>query len=150
MSEARPADVLAPVRLEVTQERIDRYADLSGDYTPLHVDPEFGRRTEFGSTIAHGPVCAALFFDVIHSWLGTGWAEGVEIQAVFLAPVRSGDMVEARGSLAPPSGHESEARIVQLVCTKADGEIAISGTASVMPTSNASVMPKPSEGGASR
>ena len=135
MTEAGPAEMLTPVRLEVTQWRIDRYADLSGDYNPLHVDPGFGRQTEFGSTIAHGPVCAALFFDVIHSWLGTNWMEGVEIQAVFLAPVRSGDVVEARGSLTP-SGDESAVRIVQLVCAKEGGEVAISGTASVSPKSS--------------
>ena len=37
-----------------TQEDIDRFADLTGDNNPIHVDPEFSARTHFGQTVAHG------------------------------------------------------------------------------------------------
>lgn len=130
---------LPVVRLQVTQERIDRYADLSGDYNPLHVDPAFGLQTEFGSTIAHGPVCAALFFDVIGACVGREWPTGTEIEAVFLAPVRSGDVVEATGTLKPPE-NGSAAAVVELTCTKQDGEVAIRGTCVVPSDANGEVI----------
>ena len=37
-----------------TQADFDRFADLSGDNNPIHVDPEFSARTHFGKTVAHG------------------------------------------------------------------------------------------------
>lgn len=37
-----------------TQEEFDRFAALSGDDNPIHVDPEFSARTRFGRTVSHG------------------------------------------------------------------------------------------------
>ena len=37
-----------------TQEDFDRFASLTGDNNPIHVDPDFSARTRFGKTVAHG------------------------------------------------------------------------------------------------
>ena len=39
---------------EVTQERIDAFAEVTGDDQWIHVDPERAKDTPFGGTIAHG------------------------------------------------------------------------------------------------
>jgi len=39
---------------EMTQERVNRFADVTEDHNPIHVDPEFAKNTPFGGTIAHG------------------------------------------------------------------------------------------------
>ena len=38
----------------VTQERIDRFAEATGDHQWIHVDPERAALGPFGTTIAHG------------------------------------------------------------------------------------------------
>jgi len=45
---------------EVTQERIDAFADASGDHQWIHVDPEKAKETPFGGTIAHGLLTLSL------------------------------------------------------------------------------------------
>ena len=40
--------------LEITQERIDRFADATNDHQYIHVEPEKAAATPFGGTIAHG------------------------------------------------------------------------------------------------
>ncbi len=40
--------------LEITQERIDGFADATGDHQWIHTDPERARHGPFGTTIAHG------------------------------------------------------------------------------------------------
>ncbi len=39
---------------EVTQENIDKFAEVTGDHQWIHVDPERAKETPFGGTIAHG------------------------------------------------------------------------------------------------
>jgi len=39
---------------EVTQDQIDRFADVTHDHQFIHVDPEAAKNTPFGTTIAHG------------------------------------------------------------------------------------------------
>ncbi len=48
-----------------TQDSFDRFAALTGDNNPIHVDPEFSAGTRFGKTVAHGmllysTICRAL------------------------------------------------------------------------------------------
>lgn len=38
----------------VTQERIDKFAEATGDFQWIHVDPERSASGPFGTTIAHG------------------------------------------------------------------------------------------------
>lgn len=46
--------------LEVTQERIDAFADATGDHQWIHVDPERAKGGPFGATIAHGYLTLSL------------------------------------------------------------------------------------------
>jgi acyl dehydratase len=40
--------------VEITQERVNAFADATGDHQYIHVDPERAKQTFFGGTIAHG------------------------------------------------------------------------------------------------
>ena len=44
----------------LSQDEVDRFADLTHDRNPVHVDPAFAARTPFGGTIAHGYFTVAL------------------------------------------------------------------------------------------
>ena len=63
-----PAELLSSVGrhlgrsawLQVTQERIDRFADATDDHQWIHVDPERARRGPFGGCIAHGYLTLSL------------------------------------------------------------------------------------------
>jgi acyl dehydratase len=46
--------------LEITQERIDRFAEATGDHQWIHVDPERAKQGPFGTTIAHGYLTQSL------------------------------------------------------------------------------------------
>ena len=40
--------------VEISQERIDQFAEATGDHQFIHVNPEMAKMTPFGGTIAHG------------------------------------------------------------------------------------------------
>ena len=89
------------LRASISQDDIDAYAELSGDYNPLHVDPEAGRRSPFGSTIAHGPLPLGFVQRAIEDELGSEWPSGLRLDAQFLGPTRPGDTVKVQ---AAPDG----------------------------------------------
>ncbi len=46
--------------LEMTQDRIDKFADATGDHQWIHVDPERAKQGPFGACIAHGYLTLSL------------------------------------------------------------------------------------------
>ena len=46
--------------LEITQDRIDKFADATGDHQWIHVDPERAKSGPFGAPIAHGYLTSSL------------------------------------------------------------------------------------------
>lgn len=54
-----------------SQADFDRFAELSGDDNPIHVDPEFSSRTRFGRTVSHGMLLYSRVFALLHRhWPG--------------------------------------------------------------------------------
>ena len=82
----------------IGREEIDAYADLSGDFNPLHMDPQYAATTQFGTVIAHGPIALQTLFEAVATWLGgTRLPSGVRIDVSYRGPVRIGDTVTCRG-----------------------------------------------------
>ncbi len=52
--DAKEGDVCISPSYEVTEERINAYAVLTGDYTPVHIDEDYAKTTPFGTRVAHG------------------------------------------------------------------------------------------------
>jgi acyl dehydratase len=81
----------------ITQDEIQQYAEISGDFNPLHVDPEYAAASRFGSIVAHGPAGLQAVFEALTTWLGTdSLPPGVAVDVGYRAPVRPGDSVTAR------------------------------------------------------
>ena len=85
--------------LEVDQERIDRFADATGDHQWIHVDPERAAEGPFGTTIAHGYLTLSLLPILMSNALDlTGYRMGINYgvnKVRFPAPVPSGSRVRA-------------------------------------------------------
>ena len=82
----------------VDQRAIDTYAELSGDFNPLHVDPEYAAAGPFGSIVAHGPIALQTVFEAVTGWLGLERIPpGVLIDVAYRGPVRVGDAITCTG-----------------------------------------------------
>jgi acyl dehydratase len=89
--------------VEVTQERVDLFADATGDHQWIHVDPERAASGPFGGTIAHGYLTLSLaagFLDDLLRVDGASMAVNYGTNKVrFTAPVPVGSRVRALGEL---------------------------------------------------
>lgn len=79
----------------VSQAAIDRYAEVSGDFNPLHVEPKFAATSTFGRTIAHGMMTMAFLMNRVEAErASTRLAYGGEVDVRFLEPVFAEETVE--------------------------------------------------------
>jgi acyl dehydratase len=92
--------------LEITQERVNKFADATGDHQYIHVDPERAKTTFFGGTVAHGYLTLSLIPHLSSTRSGVkvnlGGKMGVNYglnRVRFTAPVPSGSRVRARFTL---------------------------------------------------
>lgn len=60
------------VSVPITDEMVRKFAELSGDNNPIHLDEEYAKTTRFGRRIAHGMISAALISRVMGVELGAG------------------------------------------------------------------------------
>ena len=91
--------------LVVAQDRIDAFADATGDHQWIHVDPERARtETPFGATIAHGFLTLSLVSTLVRDAVtveGSRMALNYGLNRVrFVSPVPSGSPIRARVALA--------------------------------------------------
>jgi acyl dehydratase len=93
--------------MEITQERVNAFADATGDHQYIHVDPERAATTFFGGTVAHGYLTLSLI-----PYLGSQKASGVKVdlggrmgvnyglnKVRFISPVRVGKRIRMRSKL---------------------------------------------------
>ena len=89
--------------LEITQERINRFAEATGDHQWIHVDPERAKKGPFGACIAHGYLTQSLvnyFLPQIVEVRGIQMGVNYGADRVrFPAPVPVGSRVRGVGEL---------------------------------------------------
>ena len=85
----------------ITADHINTYAELTGDYTPVHIDEEYAKTTPFGTRVAHG-------------LLGLSLADGLKTQSEyrflpgmslgwtwdFAGPIKIGDTIHVKFRVA--------------------------------------------------
>jgi hypothetical protein len=96
------------VILTPTQAQFDRFAQLSGDTNPIHVDPDFAARSGFGRTVAHGAM--------LTTWLLA--AQGPQASASGATAIRFPAPAFAGEPLAPGQTQGGEPALIR----QSDGE----------------------------
>ena len=83
------------IRKVITDRDIEKFAEISTDHNPVHLDDEYARDTIFEGRIAHGILTAGLVSAVIGEQLPGHGTIYMSQNLKFLAPVRPGDLVHA-------------------------------------------------------
>jgi len=91
--------------IEVTQEKINQFADVTGDHQWIHIDVERSKReSPFGGTVAHGFLTLSLLaaFEYQNNWRVVGFRNVTNYGANklrFLSPVPAGAKVHAHSRI---------------------------------------------------
>src|SRR3989338_2139965 len=87
----------------ITRDDVIRFAELSGDHNPLHVDHAFGEQSQFGKNIVHGMFAASLFSTLVGMYCPGQDALYMGQTLQFRKPLFYGDHVTVRGTVAEKS-----------------------------------------------
>jgi 3-hydroxybutyryl-CoA dehydratase len=79
----------------ITDEHVRKYADLSGDINPVHLDESYAKQSRFRKRIAHGMLSAGLFSSIFGTKLPGEGCVYVSQNLNFKRPVYIGDSVIA-------------------------------------------------------
>ena len=119
------------IQKEVTDELIRKFADVSGDYNPIHLDEEFAAKTRFGKRIAHGMLGASFISAVLGYKLSEQKVVYLSQSLKFIAPVFIGDTVTAK-AVVKDIREDKPVVTIETTCENQNGETVITGEAKIM------------------
>ena len=96
ISQGKP---LPSITKHITQEKINLYAEASGDFNPIHVDESFAAQTPLGGTIAHGMLILAYISEMMTLAFGRSWLSQGKLSVRFKAPAHPGDILTVSGEI---------------------------------------------------
>ncbi len=110
----------------ITENDVELFAEVSGDFNPVHVSEEFAKKTFFGGRIAHGVIPIGLLSAAMAKLPGLVIFLSQSVR--FLKPVRIGDTITA---IAEVIDTRRDKGIVTLknTCINQNGETVVEGEA---------------------
>jgi 3-hydroxybutyryl-CoA dehydratase len=125
-----PDDAVYCSTLVITEELLTNFAELSGDYNPLHVDGKFATAMGFTDRVAYGNILGLLLSRLVGMHL---WSQNVMIVSQrinFNKPVYPQDTVELKAKITQKSAAVNIVELTLLFSNQA-GEIVASGKCQV-------------------
>ena len=128
-------DELPPlVKGPIQQIQLTRYAGASGDFNPIHQDPEFAKAAGMGGVFAHGMLSMGFVAQCVTDWAGAGRVRKVGVR--FAALVRLNDTVTCRARVIATSQKDGLSLVeLDVWAENQNGEKVVTGKATVtLPT----------------
>jgi acyl dehydratase len=88
-------DYIVSNQLCISKERILKYAKMSNDFNPIHVDEGFAETTQFRSIIAHGMLSLNLLWKLITDTFGEDSLNNLNLDIRFKKPVKVNETIQA-------------------------------------------------------
>lgn len=117
----------------ITDEDVRKFAEVTGDFNPLHMDDEYAKTTVFGQRIAHGMIGAGIISGGLATHLPGLGTTYLGQELTFKNPVYIGETLHVTLKIEEilPKKKFDLAKI-RTTCVTSKGDVAIEGVATVM------------------
>ena len=115
----------------ITAATIQSFAELSGDYSPLHLDDAYAVATPFGQRLAHGMIGGLFFSKLVGMYLPGKYALYVKQSLIFRQPLFIGATVTVSGEVSAKSAATQTIEVAMKIVDKKSGAVATEGLALV-------------------
>ncbi len=93
----------ASFEIKITSDDVNKFAEVSGDYNPLHMDLDYAKNSKFGGKIVHGMFFGALVSRLVGMELLGKYALLIKESLEFKKPAVVGDKVIVSGRVTSKS-----------------------------------------------
>lgn len=114
----------------ISEDDVQMFAKVSGDYNPIHMDDAYAKKTPFGQRIAHGALTASYISGILGNDLPGPGAVFTDLEMRFRRPVFIGATVTARAEITEMN--ERGNRVTLKVVCSVEGKPVVTGQAKVM------------------
>src|SRR5579863_6994307 len=122
----------------ITHLQLVRYAGASGDFNPLHTDPQVGEALGFGGIIAHGMLIMGFVGQLLSDFVGPTALRAFSVR--FKGMTHLDDVITCTGTITEKYEADGEGRIAGTVqAAEQSGNVKVAGTF-------VAALPKRSEG----
>lgn len=116
----------------ITEKDLQLFAEITGDYNPLHFDEEYARKTRFKKRIAPGLLTSSFYSRLIGMVLPGRQALYLSQEFKFVKPVFIGDTLTVKGAVAEKIPGKNNCIILDTEITNQDNILVLTGKARVM------------------
>ena len=117
----------------ISQDDLNTFASLVGDFNPIHMDPEYARTTSFGKPIVHGMLTSSFISTMVGMLLPGRGALWTEQTLRFMRPTFVGDKITVSAEVAQIS-QATRTIISKVQITNQNDVIVVAGEATVQLT----------------
>jgi len=114
---------------KITSDDVLKFADLIGDFNPLHVDKEFGKKSQYKQNIVHGMLVASLFSTLVGMYCPGMKSLYLSQTLFFKMPIFYDDTVTVKGTVTAKN------KAINLITLKTEiikeGTVCINGEARI-------------------
>ena len=114
----------------ITEELLDKFAEISGDYNPLHMDKNFAENTKFKRRICHGMLLASFFSKLVGMHLPGKNSLYFSQSLNFISPCFLGDEIIVKGEIMAKSNSTRIVTVKTLI--ERHDQILVRGEAKVL------------------
>jgi acyl dehydratase len=114
--------------LTLTANHVKKFAELSGDYNPLHFDESFAAKTKFGRLVVQGGLTTGLLHALVAMDLPGPGTVFLSQNWKFTAPVYIGDTITAEAEVTSVHGSKPVTGL-KIQVKRQDGETVLEGEA---------------------
>lgn len=117
--------------LTISKELERDFAEISGDFNPLHMDEKYAKGTKFEKRVCHGMLLASFFSRLVGMYLPGKNALYFSQNLNFVGPCFIGDKIIVRGEVIDKS-EATKMITLKTTITNQDGKSLVEGTAQVL------------------
>ncbi len=117
----------------ITENMVSNYANVSGDFNPIHLDDEYAKNTEFKNKIVHGMLLISNINEIMYLNFDDNWNEKGSLKIKFRSPLFVNSKLITNLKIKKiDKNNDGTLYTCEVMCNDVDGNILISGIASVL------------------
>ena len=117
----------------ISEKMVQDYAEVSGDFNPIHLDEDYAKKTEFKNKIVHGMLLISNITEIMFKNFGNSWNKNGTLKIKFRNPLPVNSNLETNLKIKKfDKNKDGTLYTCEVMCNDHDGNILISGIASVL------------------